>query len=151
MPHRFLTSHILPPESLAMLTLWCANLSGLISDKDWERAIGPYGGLLVSLLMLLVLIRHSAARIKKEDARAEKDAAERERRHKEQLDAMASTHSKFEVLHTRQMDAQLETAKALLKLAHAQETLHSEMRGRPCQVARHLPPMPSPIQGEPQP
>ena len=106
--------------------------------------IGPWGGMLISVSMLVILLRHSAKRIAKEDERAKVDREERERRHAESLAAMKETHVKFEVLHTRAMDTQLETAKALLKLSHANEKLHDEMRGRPCQaVRRELPFMPT--------
>ena len=83
--------------------------------------------------MVGILLRHSAKRIAKEDARAAEDKSERERRHKENLDAMKETHGKFEMLHSRAMDAQLETAKAILKLSHASEKLHEEIKGRPGQ------------------
>ena len=131
-------------NAIATAALAIVSLTGWLSDKDWERMIGPWGGMLISLAMLVLLVRHSAKRIAKEDARSEKEAAERERRHKEQLDAMKETHAKFESLHIRSMDTQLETAKALLKLSHSCEMLHSEMRGRPCQVTRRdIPPMPT--------
>ena len=131
-----------PENALATAALATASLTGWLTDKDWERLVGPWGGLLISVGMLGILLRHSAKRIAKEDIRSNEDRAERERRHKEQIDVMRETHAKFESLHVRSMDTQLETAKALLKLSHSCEMLHGEMRGRPCQLRRELPPMP---------
>jgi hypothetical protein len=139
-------NHPLPvtPETTAGIAVTLASITGWLSDKDWERMIGPWGGMMISVVMLGILLRHSAKRITKEDERAKTDREERERRHSESLAAMRETHGKFEQLHTRAMDTQLETAKALLKLSHASEKLHDEMRGRPCQtMRRELPPMPA--------
>lgn len=140
-------THPLPvtPETLAGATVVMASLTGWLTDKDWERMVGPWGGLLLSVCMCGILLRHSAKRIKREDERSELERQERERRHAESMALQRESHAKFETLHTRAMDAQLETAKALLKLSHSNERLHDEMRGRPCHQAasRHLPPMPT--------
>lgn len=125
-----------PETSIATAALATASLTGWLSDKDWERMIGPWGGLLISVFMLIILLRHSAKRIAKEDARSNEDRAERDRRHKEQLEVMRETNSKFESLHIRSMDTQLETAKALLKLSHSFDMLHEDVKARPCQPQR---------------
>ena len=139
MPHRFIH------DTLGAAFIWTASVSGLIAREDWENAIGPYGGLFVSLVMLTVFILHSRSRIRKDDtkalsdrvdnaAREERDRVERERHHAESLAAQDRIGAKFEALHIRQMGCQLETTKSLLKLGSAVE----KMAGRPCQVPEAL-------------
>ena len=53
----------LPPEAVAAPVL-LASLTGWLSDKDWERLIGPWGGMLVSIAMLGFLLRHTASRMR---------------------------------------------------------------------------------------
>lgn len=122
------------PLEFAMIPLIFAGITSWIDDKDMERFIGPWGGLVISLLLCAVLLRHSAKRIRREDDRAKEDAAERKLMHQENLAAMEKTHSKFEAIIGRQMDCQLETAKAILKLSDSNNNLHSEMRSRACLI-----------------
>jgi len=97
MPHRMST------DAAAVASAWTATLAPALSDQDWARAIGPYGGLFVSLVMLIFFVVHAVRRQRKDDLRektliaqreAESLASEnrfklemedRERRHNEQL------------------------------------------------------------------
>lgn len=126
-----MTNSVLPPE-LAGVAIVTAGITNWISQEDWDRLIGPWGGFVISLLLCALLLRHSAKRIRREDDRAKEDAADRKAMHQESLTAMEKTHTKFETLANRQMECQLETAKAILKMANASENLHTEMKGRRC-------------------
>lgn len=126
-----MTHSPLPPE-LAGVAVITAGITNWISQEDWDRLIGPWGGFVISLLLCALLLRHSAKRIRREDDRAKDDAAERKAMHQENLEAMEKTHLKFENLSNRQMDTQLETVKALLTLSSSNDKLHNEMKGRKC-------------------
>ncbi len=117
----------------AAATLIMASLTSWISKEDWDRLVGPWGGFVVSLMLCAILLRHSAKRIKKEDDRTASDNQERERRHQENMAKQTEIASKFEAVTERVTETQLETVKALLRLSHSCESLHNEMRSRPCQ------------------
>lgn len=126
-----MTNPPLPPE-LAAAAVVVAGLTNWITDEDWDRLVGPWGGFLISLMLCALLLRHSAKRIRREDDRAKEDALERKTMHKESLEAMKETHSKFDVLSNKQMECQLKTAEALLLLSNSNTNLHEEMRRRKC-------------------
>lgn len=130
------------PE-IAAATLVIASLTSWITDEDWNRLVGPWGGFLVSILLCAILLRHSAKRIKREDqredermrreeARAEKESVERERRHKESIAAAEAAAAKYEGLTREVMAIQVETAKVMMRLSKSNEALHGEMKVRPC-------------------
>lgn len=113
-----------------------ASITSWITDEDWNRLVGPWGGFVLSILLCAILLRHSAKRIKREDQRAESDNADRDRRHKESMDAQVAAAAKYEGLTREVMAIQVDTAKVMAQLAHSCESLHSEMRSRPCQLHR---------------
>lgn len=123
-------------SEIAAATLLVASLTSWITDEDWNRLVGPWGGFLVSIILCAILLRHSAKRIKREDDRAEKDNADRERRHQEALQAQVAAAAKYEGLTREVMAIQVDTAKVMMHLSKTNEALHEEMRSRPCQIRK---------------
>jgi hypothetical protein len=133
-------THPLSPEIVGA-TVVIGGITSWITDEDFNRLVGPWGGFVVSIVLCAILLRHSAKRIKREDDRAANDATERERRHQENLAKQSEIAVKFEAVTDKVTQTQLETVKALLRLSHSNENLHAEMRSRPCQrITAHTEP-----------
>ena len=141
MPHRILT------EPIAAAAVFTASLTGWLTDKDWERLVGPWGGMLVSLCMVVVLLRHSAKRISKEDT-------ERERRHQESMELQTKLGERLDKQNESMQAVAIESIKAQAKVTGAIERLDSNaqrmtlefrelsdgLKVRPCQM--QMRPMP---------
>lgn len=130
---------IIPPDTIAIASVWTASVTGWLSDKDWERIVGPFGGLVVSLLMLLVLIRHSAARLRRDDERAKHEREERERRHVEAMAIQRALGERLDAQTERVMEltaesikAQGKTALAIQSVDRTLQSLTAEWERKPC-------------------
>lgn len=138
----------LPPEAVAAPVL-LASLTGWLSDKDWERLIGPWGGMLVSIAMLGILLRHTASRMRKDDEN-------RDKRHSESMAVQKALGERLDKQSEKLQEIAIESIKAQAKVAGAIERfdsnaqrltvefreLNDNLKQRPCQlkpmpVARH--------------
>jgi len=104
--------------------------------------IGPWGGMLVSLIMLAIIIRHTAARQKHQYQQAELDRQDRDRRHSE---AMAMQKDNAEKLMGITVESIKASGRATLAIERVDSTLQyltQELEKRPCQL-KNLPTMPT--------
>jgi hypothetical protein len=120
--------HTIPADTLALASVFTASITGWLSDKDWERIVGPFGGLVVSLLMLLVLIRHSSARIKRDDERAAHDREEREKCHQEAMKIQRELGKRLDSQGEKLMAITVESIKAQGKATVAIESVDRTMQ-----------------------
>lgn len=129
------------PEIVAV-SLFNASLFGLFSKEDWSRMTGPVSGLVVSILIMVVLFKHSANRIRKDDERARLDRQDREERHKEamqvQRDLMKKLEDKDErlmALTVEQMKAQGHATNAINSMDRNIQRLTIQLADMPCKKA----------------
>jgi Ca2+/Na+ antiporter len=75
------------PLELAAIPALTASIASMsntpINDVDWGRMVGSFGGLFVSVIMLIVMMLFARSRIKKDDAREERRIAVEEDRRKD--------------------------------------------------------------------
>lgn len=103
----------LPPEAVAAPVL-LASLTGWLSDKDWERLIGPWGGMLVSIAMLAILLRHTATRMRKDDEN-------RDKRHTESMQVQKELGERLDKQNEKLQEIAIEGIKAQAKVSSAIE------------------------------
>jgi hypothetical protein len=129
-----------PPEAIAAPVL-LASLTGWLSDKDYERLIGPWGGMLVSIAMLAILLRHTASRMRKDDEN-------RDKRHAESMQMQTALGERLDKQNERLQEIAIEGIKAQAKVAGAIERfdsnaqrlaiefreLNDSLKQRPCQL-----------------
>lgn len=132
MPHRMI--HHAPPDTLASFGIVFASLTGWLTDKDWERLVGPWGGMLVSLGMLLIILRHTAARQKHQDQQAELDRQDRERRHQEAIALQKENADKLMAITVETIKASGRATVAIERVDSTLQYLTAELEKRPCQV-----------------
>ena len=131
MPHRITT---IPADVFGMLAAWLvqpvATLTGWVSKEDWERIIGPFGGLLLSLVVSGIMLRlflHSS----------KQSRADAEKRHSETLALQERNSEKLTQLTA-------EGIKAQLAMSHAMSNLKETLDERPCGITpkNRINPMP---------
>ena len=117
-----------------MLAAWLvqpvATLTGWVSKEDWERLIGPFGGLILSLIVSGIMLRlflHSS----------KQSRADAEKRHSETLALQERNSEKLTQLTA-------EGIKAQLAMAHAMSNLKETLDERPCAITpkNRINPMP---------
>ncbi len=122
-----------------------ASLFPALSDQDWARAIGPFGGLFVSLAMLAFFVFHAARRQRKDDARekaaderrekadaaaevrAKEEAEEKERRHKEQLEFQERMQNRVMDLVAESIKADMRVCQAINAMSKSNELVHVQL------------------------
>ena len=98
-----------------------------ITESDWSKLIGPYGGYFLSLIMLLLFIRRDNRNRKDATKRLESEELNRERRHKESLEIQRDNSKSLMELNIKQIEAQHAVSVAMTGLTQ-------ELRSRPCQA-----------------
>lgn len=132
MPHRITTT--IPADVFGMLAAWLmaplASLTGWMSTEDWERIIGPFGGLLLSLAVSGIMLRLFLHASKQSRADAEK-------RHSESFALQERNSEKL-------IQLTAEGIKAQLAMAHAMSNLKETLDERPCGITpkNRMTPMP---------
>jgi len=77
--------HRLPTDCIALASLSTAAFSSTLAftEVEWQRVLGPLGGYVLSLLMLLYFIGRDRSQTKERKTEAVRSEAAREERHKE--------------------------------------------------------------------
>jgi len=121
MPHR-LTS--IPADVFGLLAAWLvaplASITGWIDNEDWNRIIGPFGGLILSLVVSGIMLRlflHSS----------KQSRVDAEKRHSETLALQERNSEKL-------IQLTAEGIKAQLAMSHAVSSLKETLDERPCGV-----------------
>lgn len=131
MPHRITT---IPADVFGLLAAWLAApiaaITGWIDNEDWDRIIGPFGGLILSLVVSGIMLRlflHSS----------KQSRADAEKRHSETLALQERNSEKLTQLTA-------EGIKAQLAMAHAVSNLKETLDERPCSITprNRINPMP---------
>ena len=131
MPHRITT---IPADVFGLLAAWLvapiASITGWIDNEDWNRIIGPFGGLILSLVVSGIMLRLFLHASKQSRADAEK-------RHSETLALQERNSEKLTQLTA-------EGIKAQLAMAHAMSNLKETLDERPCGITpkNRMTPMP---------
>jgi hypothetical protein len=101
-----------------MLAIWFANITGFLTDKDWDRVVGPWGGMMISILAAAIMLRMY---VKIQD-QERKDKADR---HREMMEALTGQVTKNDHLNERVMDLTAESIKAQARVVGAIERFDS--------------------------
>ncbi len=112
--------HRIPTDCIALASVATATFSSTLAltETDWQRVLGPLGGYVLSLLMLLYFIGRDKAQTRERKTTEEAAEAAREKRHVEIVD-----------LTVKSIIAQNEMSASLSDLA-------TEIKSRPCQVRK---------------
>ena len=132
---------ITPPTDVTALALFTtASIFNFFSESDWNRITGPFGGLVVSLAMLVLLVRHSAARIRKDDERHNESIAV-QKLLIGKLDRQAEQHMELTkrcLESEKRTTVAIESVDSTLQLsASRMEDLTRELRSRTCFAKDH--------------
>jgi hypothetical protein len=135
--------HIEPP--LAAAAAIPPLVMAFFTPDDWQRFLGPLGGLALSIAMLGVMLAFARSRIKREDERARQDREDRDKRHKEQLDELRESRGDHKAAMQQIMALTAESIKAQGRSTVAVESvdrtlqyLTKELECRPCQAKKML-------------
>lgn len=108
MPHRIAHASTLFNDALALVAVFVANASASLTDAEgWAKAIGPYGGYFISLVMLALFIQR--------DRSATKTA---ERRHAETISMQKANADQLMALTVEGIKAQGKVAMVISNVDH---------------------------------